>query len=65
MGLRKASKHIYVVESYRVIGKSSVCWDYFVSYEMDVRKESDDLLRHITLVSWAGPTQDGLKQGFL
>ena len=64
MGLRKASKHIYVVESWGVIGKSSICWDYFISYEMDVRKDSDDLL-DITLVSWAGPAQDGLKQGFL
>ena len=53
-----------MVESWGVIGKSSICWDYFISYEMDVRKDSDDLL-DITLVSWAGPAQDGLKQGFL
>lgn len=33
-----------MVESQGAIREDSVCWDYFLSYEMDVKKESDDLL---------------------
>ena len=33
-----------MVESHELIGKNSICWNDFLSYEMNARKGSNDFL---------------------